>query len=88
MTTPYWVPWFLTDSILKASIKTGLFSFWLSVISLLQFLVLSSLLHYGKLKQSGKNKDKLRTTHPKNHENLKTASLESNLLVPIKNECM
>ena len=58
------------------SIETGLFSFRLSVVSLLQFLVVCIITVLWKnLKKSGKNKKKLRTISPKNHENFKTASL-------------
>ena len=41
-----------------------------------------SICHYcimENLKKSGENKNKLRTIYPRNHENLRTASIESNV---------
>ena len=58
----------------KMSIKTDLFSFRLSVASLLRFLYYRSLLYYRKfLKKLRKNKKKLRIIYPKNHENFKNS---------------
>ena len=67
------------------SIETGLFSFWLSVVSLLQFLVVCIITVLWKnFKKSGKNKNKLRTISPKNHENFKNSKSRVVLLVLIK----
>ena len=75
MTTSYLFAYYILDSQVSLSssmkIKIGLFSFWLSVVSLLQFWYYKLLPCYGKLKKkkkkSGKNK-KLRKMHPNNHE--------------------
>ena len=72
-------------TVLKMSIKTGLFfflSFFLSDFFFLFFLLYHysdfwcyrSLLYYGKfLVKSRKNEKKLRTIYPKNYENLKNS---------------
>ena len=67
------------------SIETGLFSFCLSVVSSLQFLVICIITVLWKnLKKSGKNKNKLRTISPKNHENFKNSKSRVVLLLFIK----
>ena len=66
------------------SIKTGLY--FLSDFPLYHysnFWYCNSYCIMENLKKSGKHKDKLRATHPKNLENFTTASLGSNLLVLI-----
>ena len=56
------------------SMKTGLFSFWISVVSLLQFLVLLIIILLWKIKKkSRESKNKLRTIYPKNHEDFKNS---------------
>ena len=54
--------------------KQIFFSFWLSIVSLLRFLVLQSLLYYGKfLKNLEKYQNKFITIYniyPRNHENI------------------
>ena len=89
MTTSYLFAYYTLDSQVSlssnTSIKTGLFSFWLSVVSLLQFLVVCIITVLWKnLKKSGKNKKKLRTISPKNHENFKNSKSRVVLLVLIK----
>ena len=56
------------------SIKTGLFSFCLSIVSLFRFLVIQNITVLWKIfKKLGENKNKLRTIYPKNHENFKNS---------------
>ena len=61
-------------TVLKMSIKQAFFSFWLSVVSLLRFLVLWIVTVLWKsFKKLGKNKNKWGAIFPKNHENLKSS---------------
>ena len=78
MTTTYLFPYYTLDSQVSLSscicIKTSLFSFWLSVVSLARFVVLKIITALWKIKKkSGENKSKSRTIHPKNHENFKNS---------------
>ena len=76
MTTSYLFTYYTLDSQVSLSssmsIKTGLFSFWLSVVS---FTPISGIINYcyvmenwKKKKKSGENKNKLRKMYPNNHK--------------------
>ena len=82
MTTSYLFAYYTSESQVSLSysmsIKAVGFSFWLSVVLLLRFLVSQITTVLRKIFKKSGEKTKLRTIHPKNHENLRTESLGSN----------
>ena len=66
------------------SIETGLFSFWLSIVSLLRSLVVCIITVLWKLKKKSGKKQEQRIISPKNHENFKDSKPRVVLLVLIK----
>ena len=66
------------------SIETGLFSFWLSIVSLLRSLVVCIITVLWKLKTKSGKKQEQRIISPKNHENFKDSKPRVVLLVLIK----
>ena len=72
MTKSYLVPWFFTDCAKKEHWNRPFFLFDFLLYHYSDFWHERSLLYYGKFKKkSRKNRNKLQTKYPKNHENFK-----------------
>ena len=71
------------------SLKQAFFSFWVSVESLLRFLVLYINHSYvmENFKKSGEIKSKLRKIYPNNHENFKSTNSKSRVQLLALKEC-
>ena len=83
MTTSYTV---LQLTVLKISIKKGLFSFWLFIVSYSDFWYYRSLLYYGGFKKIRKKQKQIKNNTLKIMKVLRTRSLGSNFIGCYKKE--